>query len=147
MRGGGVADSAALFADRQPQPDEQMGLAGAGATEQHDWLAGVQVVPGGKMAQGGGRDTGDGVDVELRQPFQPRELGVVDAPAAAPFGAVVAFGGQDFGEVTQVGVAFPVGYLGQAAPFGAHGGQMQLACRGADRGLCGGIDGPGLCGV
>src|SRR6478736_1001802 len=59
---------------------------------------------------------------------------------AAPFGAVVDLGGQDLGQVPQVGVAFPVGELGQADRFGTHGGQVQLACRGADGGLRGGID-------
>ena len=84
---------------------------------------------------------GDGVDVEVREPFQPRELGVVDAPGAAAFGAVVDLGGEDFGEVAQVGVAFPVGDLGQAGRFGADGGQVQLAGGRADRGLRGGVDG------
>ena len=136
-----------MFAGRQPQPDEQMGLAGAGVTEQHDRFAGVHVVPGGEVAQGGGCDAGDGVDVELRQPFQPRELGVVDAPGAASFGAVVDLGGQDLGEVAQVGLAFPVGDLGQAGGFGADGRQVQLTCRGADGGLRGGIDGRRLAAV
>ena len=122
-----------------------MGLAGAGVAEQHDRFAGVHVVPGGQLAEQGGRDTGDGVDVEVRQAFEPRELGVVDAPGAASFGAVVDLGGQDFGEVAQVGVAFPVGDLGQADRFGAHRGQVQLACGRADRGLRGGIDGRRLC--
>ena len=80
------------------------------------------------------------------KPFQSRELGVVDAPGAAPFGAVVDLGGQDLGEVTQVGLAFPVGDLGEADRLGAHGGQMQFAGGGADRGLRGGIDGRRLAG-
>ena len=69
LRGGDVADPAALFAGRQPQPYEQVGLAGAGVTEQHDWFAGIHVVPAGKVAQDGGCDAGDGVDVEVCQPF------------------------------------------------------------------------------
>ena len=89
---------------------------------------------------------GDGVDVEVRQSFEPRELGVVDASGAASFGAVVDLGGQDFGEVAQVGVAFPVGDLGEADRFGAHGGQVQLAGRGADGGLGGGVGGRGRAG-
>lgn len=71
--GGEVADPSALFAGRQPQPDEQVGLAGPGVTEQHDWFAGVHVVTGGQMSEGRGGDAGDGVDVELRQSFQPRD--------------------------------------------------------------------------
>ena len=100
-----------------------MGLAGAGVTEQHDWFAGVHVVPAGQLPEDGGRDSGHGIDIEVRQAFQPRELGVVDAPGAAPFGAVVDLGGEDFGEVTQVGVAFPVGDLGEADRFGADVGR------------------------
>ncbi len=80
LRGSDVADSAALFAGRQPQPDEEVGLACAGIAEQHDWFAGVHVVPGGEVAQRRSGDRGDGVNVEVRQAFQPRELGVVDAP-------------------------------------------------------------------
>ena len=95
------------------------------------------------MAPGGGCDAGDGVDVEVRQSFQPR-LGIVDPPGTAPFGAVVDLGGQDFGQVAQVGVAFPVVDLGQAGCFGAHGRQVQLTGGCADRGLRAGIDGPRL---
>jgi hypothetical protein len=121
-----------LFAGCQPEPDEQVGLAGAGVTKQHDRFAGVHVVPGGEVSQDRGCDRGDGVDVEVRQPFQPGELRVVDAPSAAPLGAVVDFGGQHFGEVAQMGVAFPPSDLGQAGRFGANGGQVQLAGCGTD---------------
>ena len=112
LRGGDVADPAALLAGGQSQPDEQMRLAGPGVTEQHDRFAGVEIVPGGEVAEGGGCDAGYGVDVEVRQPFQSGELRVVDASGTAAFGAIVDFGGQHFGEVAQVGVAFPVGDLG-----------------------------------
>lgn len=132
--GGDVADAAALFACCQPQPDEQVGLSCAGVPEQDDRFAGVQVAPGGEVAQGGGCDARNGVDVELRQPFQPRKLGVIDASGAAPFGAVVDLGGQHFGEVAQMGMAFAVGDLGETCRFGAHCRQVQLTGRGADRG-------------
>ena len=81
------------------------------------------------------------------KPFQPRELGFVDASGAAAFGAVVDLGGEDFGEVAEVGVAFPVGDLGQAGRFGADGGQVQFAGGGADGGLRGGVDGRRLVAV
>jgi hypothetical protein len=103
-------------------------------------------VPGGQVAQGRGSDAGDSVDVELRQPFQPWELRLVDAPGTTPFGAVVDLGGQHLGEVAQVGVAFPVGDLGETDSFGAHRRQVQLAGGGADRSSRGGIDGPRLAG-
>ena len=82
---------------------------------------------------------GDGVEVEVRESFEPGELGFVDAAGAAPFGAVVDLGGQHLGEEREVGLPFPEGDLGQAGGFGADGGQVQLAGRGADRGLRGGI--------
>ena len=83
----------------------------------------------------------DGVDVEVGEPFQARELGLVDAAGAAAFGAVVDLGGEDLGEEPQVGLAFPDGDLGQAGGFGADGGQVQFPGGGADRGLGGGVDG------
>ena len=95
--GGDVADPAAAFAGRQPQPYERVGLAGAGVAEQHDRLAGVHVVPAGELSQDGGRDGGHGINVEVRQTFQSRELGAVDAPGPAPFGAVHAM---TIGELT-----------------------------------------------
>jgi len=105
-------------------------------------------VPGGEVAQGGGGDGGNGVDVEFGEAFESGEFGVVDAAGAASFAAVVDFGGQDFGEVAEVGLAFPVGDVGQAGGFGAHGGQVQFSGRGADAGLCCGIDGVRFgCGV
>ena len=58
-----------MFAGRQPEPYEQVGLAGAGVTEEHDWLAGIHVVPTGQLTEDGGRDAGHGVDVEVRQTF------------------------------------------------------------------------------
>ena len=93
------------------------------------------------MAQEGGRDAGDGVEVEVGEAFQAGELGFVDAAGAASFGAVVDLGGEDLGQEPQVGLAFPLGDLGQAGRFGAHGGQVQFAGGRADRGLRGGIDG------
>src|SRR6478672_4191850 len=67
--GGDVADPAALFAGSQPEPYEQVGLSSAGVTEQHHGLAGVHVVPAGQLTEDSGRDSGDGVDVEVRQAF------------------------------------------------------------------------------
>ena len=106
-----------------------------------DRFAGVHVVPGGELAEGSGLDGRDGVDVEVGESFQARELGVVDASGAASFGAVIDLGSQDFGEVAQVGLPFPCRDLGQPRGFGADGRQVQLACRCADRGLRGRING------
>lgn len=68
---------AALLAGRQPKPDEQVGFAGAGVTDQHNRSAGVRAVPGCEVAEGRGLDGGDGVDVEVGESFQAWELGVV----------------------------------------------------------------------
>ena len=129
-----------MFAGGEAEADEEVALAGAGVAEQHDGFPGVEVVPGGELAEGGGLQGGDGVDVEVGEPFQAGELGVVDAAGPATFGAVVDLGGEDFGEVGQVGLAFPVGDLGQPGRLGPHGGQVQLTGGGADRGLRCSID-------
>ena len=55
LRGGDVADPAALFAGGQAEPDEQVGLAGAAVAEQHDRFAGVDVGAGGQRGELGGR--------------------------------------------------------------------------------------------
>ena len=44
-------------------------LTSLGVTEEHDRFAGVHVVPAGKLTEDGWRDTGNGVDVEVRQSF------------------------------------------------------------------------------
>jgi hypothetical protein len=119
--GGDVADPAALLAGREAEADQQMGLAGAAVAEQHHGFAGVQVVPGGQVAEGGGLDHRDGVDVEVREPFEARELGVVDAAGAASFAAVVDFGGEHFGQEGQMGLPFPGRDLGQPGGFAADG--------------------------
>ena len=82
---------------------------------------------------------GDGVCVEVGQPLDAGEAGVGDAAGAAPGGAVVEFGGEDFGEVGQVGGVVPGGDLGQPGGLVADGRQLQLAGCGADRGLGGGV--------
>jgi hypothetical protein len=73
------------------------------------------------VAQRRGADGAGGVDVEVREAFEAGELGVVDAPGAAPVGAVVDLGGQDLGEVSQVGLVFSGGDLREAGGFGADG--------------------------
>src|SRR6516162_3952800 len=64
---------------------------------------------------------------------------VGDAAGPAPGGAVIQLGGQDFGEVGQVGLVFPGGDLGQAGGLVADGEQLEFAGRGADGGLGGGV--------
>src|ERR1700751_5457630 len=68
-----------------------------------------------------------------------RPAGGGGGDGAAPGGAVVELGGQDLGEVGQVGGVFPGGDLGQPGGLVADGGQLELAGRGADGGLGGGV--------
>jgi hypothetical protein len=141
LRGGDVADPTTLFTGGEPEPDQQMGLARAGVAEQHDRLTGVHVVPGCELPQGGGLDRRDSIDVEVCESFQAWELGVVDPPCPASFGAVIDFGGEHFGEVGQVRLSFPYRDFRQSGCFGADGGKVQLARSCADRGLRCGVDG------
>jgi hypothetical protein len=108
-------------------------LAGAGVAEQNQGLAGVDPRAG---CEGGelGRDTGDGVGVEVGQPLDAREAGFGDAAGAAAAQAVVGLGGEELGEVGQVGLAFPDRGLGEPGGLLADGRQLQLAGGGADRG-------------
>ena len=140
QRGAGdVTDSAALFAGGQTQADEQVGLAGAAVTEQHDRLARVDPGAGGQRGQLRGRDARHGVEVELAQPLQPREARFGDSAGAAPLAAFVDLGGEHLGEEAEVGVPFPQRDLGQTLRLVAHGGQVQFPrCR-ADGGLSGGV--------
>ena len=133
LGGGGVADPAALLAGGQPEADEQVGFAGAGVAEQHGRLAGVDPGTGGEGSELR-CDAGDHAGAEVSQPLDAGEAGFGDAAGAAAAGPVVDFGGQDLGEVAQVGVAFADGGLGEPGGVGADGGQFQLAGGGADRG-------------
>lgn len=65
---------------------------------------------------------GVGVDVELREPLQTREVCFGDAPGPAPVGAFVDFGAEYFGEEAEVGLPFPDCDLGQPGGFVADGG-------------------------
>ena len=106
--------------------------------EGDDRLAGVD--PGASREGGELRgDAGDDVGVEVGQPLEAREPGFGDAAGAAAAGPVVDLGGQDLGEVSQVGVPFPDGDLGEAGGVGADGWQFQLAGSRADRGHRGSV--------
>jgi hypothetical protein len=66
-----------------------VGLACSGVAEQRDRFAGVHVVPAGELAGSRGLDRRDGVDGEVSEPLQTRQLGVLDASGASSFGAGV----------------------------------------------------------
>jgi hypothetical protein len=116
-----------LLAGGQAEPDEQVGLAGAAVAEQHDRLAVVQVGAGGQAGEEGGGDGRDGVGAEVGQSLDAREAGFGDAAGAAPGGTVVELGGEDLGEVGQIGGVFPGGDLGQPGGLVADGGQLEVA--------------------
>jgi hypothetical protein len=48
----------------------------------------------------------DRVDVEFRKAFESREFRIGDAAGASPFRTGVDFGGQQFGQKHQIGLAF-----------------------------------------
>jgi len=136
-------DQAGVGEDGAPFAEWQVGLAGAAVAEEHDRLAFVQVGARCQAGELSGSQGGNRVSVEVGQPFEAREAGFGDAAGAAPGGAVGELGGQDLGEVGQVGGVFPGGDLGQPGGLVADGGQLELAGRGADGGLGGGIGGGG----
>ena len=137
--GGDVADPAALFAGRQAQAGQQVGLAGAAVAEEHDRLAFVHVGARRQAGQLPGAREGAASALKSASRLMRGKARVGDAAGAAPGGAVIQFGGQDLGEVAQVGGVVPDGDLGQPGGLVADGGQAQLAGRGADGGLRGGI--------
>ena len=77
MCGGGVADSESGFAGGVAESDEEMGFAGAGVADEDDGIAGADVAAGGEGGDEGGLNGGGGVEVEVGESFDARELGVV----------------------------------------------------------------------
>ena len=82
---------------------------------------------------------GDGVEVEVGESFEAREVGFGDAAGAASVGAVVDLGGEHLGEVAEVGGRSRAAISASRAASVADGGQVQLAGGGADGGLGGGV--------
>ncbi|HEX2027626.1 MAG TPA: hypothetical protein VHF25_06470 [Nitriliruptorales bacterium] len=91
-----------MFAGGHAQRAEQVGLAGAGATEQDHGFAAVDAGAVGQRRDAGGRDGGGGVEVEPRQGLEPGEPGFLDAAFAPPDVAGVDLGGQQLGQVGPV---------------------------------------------
>ena len=98
------------------------GLAGAGVAEQDDRFPGGHVGAAGEVGQRGRGDAVHGVHVELGQALEAGELGLADAADSAALAAVVDLGGEDLGEVAEVGASFPHRDLGQPVRLGADGG-------------------------
>ena len=97
LGGSDVADAEALFAGGETEPDEEMRFAGARIAEQHDGVTGGDVAAGSECGDDGGFDGRSGVEVEVAEPFDAWEAGVVDAPRSSAFGAGVDFGFEEFG--------------------------------------------------
>ena len=130
-----------MFAGGDAEPDEQMGLAGAGVTDQHDGVAGVEVGAGGQRGDGRRVDRRGDVDVEVGEAFDAREAGFVDPSGAASFGAVVDLDGEGVGEESEVGGLGSLRLGGEPAGVLTDAGQVQLAGGGLDRGDRGGVGG------
>ena len=118
-----------------------MALAGAGVAEQHDGFAGVHVGAGGEVARVAGAMVGTASTLKSASRLRRGNLASLMRRARRRSAAVVDLGGEDLGEVAEVGASFPDGDLGQSGGFGADGGQVQFAGGGADGGLRGGVDG------
>lgn len=136
LRSGRVADPSSLFARRDAEADEEVGLAGAGVAEEHNGFAGVEVGARREGRDGGGVDRGRRVEVEVGEAFGAREVGFVDAALAAPFDAFVDLGGEDLGEEAEVALLGALGDLSEAGGIGADHGEAQFSGGGPDG--CGG---------
>jgi hypothetical protein len=101
--------------------------------------SGVDPAAGGEGGDLGGADGGDGVGVEVGEPLEAGEPGFGDPAGAATAVPVVELGGENLGEVAEVGVPFPGGDVGEAGGFGSDGGQAELAGGGPDGGVGGGV--------
>ena len=112
-----------MFAGGEAEPDEEVGLAGAGVAEQNDRIAGADVAASGEGGDHSRFDGGGGVKVEVSEPFDAWELGVVDAAGSAAFGAGVDFGFEDLGEEPEVGQLGSLGVGGEPGCVGAHDGR------------------------
>jgi len=97
-------------------------LAGAGVAEHHDGFPCLEIGAGGQVGEGGWGDRWDGGQVEVGEALEAGELGFGHAADPASLEPVVDLGGEDFGEVSQVGAAFPDRDLREPDGLGADGG-------------------------
>ena len=104
-----------------------MALAGAGIAEQHDRITGLEVVAAGERGDGRGVDGGGGVEVEVGEAFDAREPCFVDASLAAPFGALIDFGGEDVGEEREIRQLRSLRVGRDALRVVAHDGEFQVS--------------------
>ncbi len=88
----GVADPPAVLRGGGAQPDQQVRLAGAGVTDQAEWVALADPLAASAMVNGGRVDVRVGLEVEVLDPLLPREPGGLDPPHRAAAIPVVAFG-------------------------------------------------------
>src|SRR6516162_6785661 len=95
QRGGGdVPDPVTVLGGGGAQPDQQVGLAGAGVADQAARLPGGHPGRPGQGADQRRGDVGVGRVVEVFEPLGAGEAGLADQPGLAPGLAVVAFDGQ-----------------------------------------------------
>src|SRR5512142_945460 len=140
QRGGGdVADPAAVFGGGGAQPDEQVGLAGAGVADQAARLPGGHPgAPGQGVDQRGGHVRVGGV-VEVLDPLGAGEGGLADQPGLAAGLPVVAFQREQLDQEPLVADLLAGRGGGDLAVPVADGRQPQDPAGLVDRGVGGGV--------
>src|ERR1035437_6601701 len=83
-RGGGEADREALLAGCQPEPQRDVGLAGAAVAERDDILAAGDVLRAGQLQHQGLVERGDGGEVEAVEALDRWELRLLDPALDGP---------------------------------------------------------------
>jgi len=100
-----------LLRGRGPEPDEQVGLAGAGIPDEAERLARGDPGPAGEGVDVGGVDVGVCVEVEVLEPLLWREPRGLDPAGGAPPVAFVALTEQQLGQEPAIGQLFVLARL------------------------------------
>jgi hypothetical protein len=146
LAGGGEQHPVPGLARVDGQPDREVGLAGAGRSEEHHVLPAGDEVQGAQVSKGVAFQPAGVVEVELLQGLAGGESGGADAALAAvglPCGDLALQAG---GQELLVGPGLGAGPLGKAGDRLAQGRGLERA--GQERQLCGGVAGrPGGAGA
>ena len=119
VRRGRVADAATGLRDRGAQPDQQVGLAGAGIADQAERVAGLDPGGLGEGADDLGRDVGVLREVEVLGALVAREARLFDPAELAPLVAVLALALQKLGQEVCAGRVLAQGLGGELLPAAA----------------------------
>jgi hypothetical protein len=120
-----LTSAAAVLGRGGAQPDQQVRLPGPGVADQAERLPGRDPAAAGQGRDQGGRDVRVRVEVEVFQPFLPREGGLADQPGPAAGLAVIAFQRQQLGQEPFVAGLLPLRDPGDLAVPLADRGQPQ----------------------